>query len=89
MPRPWNKKIPQAQREREAQRLAEICAQTSAAAEELRWDVFVDTMIAVAAELTPASAVKPRTATDRIDDTGRPVGYVLEPLEQSANSILE
>jgi hypothetical protein len=82
MPRPWNKKIPRAQREEEAQRQAEICAQASAAAEELRWNVFVDTMVAVASTLAERAAER-RTAAGRIDDTGQTVCGAQELTEKS------
>jgi hypothetical protein len=58
MPRPWNKKIPRTQREGEAQRQAEICAQTSAAAEELRWNIFVDTMTQIGVKLAAECPVE-------------------------------
>lgn len=53
------------------ERQAEIAAEADRAAAELRWNVFVDTMVALAAELASKRAAAPRTPSGPIDDTGQ------------------
>jgi hypothetical protein len=68
-------------------RQAEISAQTDHAAAELRWNVFVDTMTALAAELAPERAVEPQTPTGRIEEPDRAKAFQAA-IERTANSIL-
>jgi hypothetical protein len=69
--RPWNKRVPQAQRDAEEAALDQTFEQNEKDSAQLRLDVFADTMTHIAAELAPSTPTQPSEPLGPVEITGQ------------------